>query len=59
MSSNVSSNPGVQNRGASTRGALPVSPLETRLRAQMAERILVLDGAMGTMIQRYKLPEAD
>ena len=25
----------------------------------LAERILVLDGAMGTMIQRYKLGEAD
>ena len=25
----------------------------------MRERIVVLDGAMGTMIQRYKLSEAD
>ena len=25
----------------------------------LKERILVLDGAMGTMIQRYKLDEAD
>ena len=25
----------------------------------MRERILVLDGAMGTMIQRYQLSEAD
>src|SRR6267143_3702238 len=30
-------------------------PLETLLR----ERIVLLDGAMGTMIQRYKLSEAD
>ena len=30
-------------------------PLETLLR----ERIVVLDGAMGTMIQRYKLSEGD
>src|SRR5437899_9090856 len=30
-------------------------PLETL----MHERIVVLDGAMGTMIQRYKLSEAD
>ncbi len=30
-------------------------PLETLLR----QRIVVLDGAMGTMIQRYKLPEDD
>jgi 5-methyltetrahydrofolate--homocysteine methyltransferase len=32
-----------------------VHPLEALLR----ERIVVLDGAMGTMIQRYKLGEAD
>ena len=30
-----------------------------RLEALMCERIVVLDGAMGTMIQRYKLAEAD
>ena len=29
------------------------------LESLMAERILILDGAMGTMIQRYKLNEAD
>ena len=29
------------------------------LRALLAERILVLDGAMGTMIQQYKLQEED
>jgi 5-methyltetrahydrofolate--homocysteine methyltransferase len=29
----------------------------TRLRAALAERILVLDGAMGTMVQRYQLTE--
>lgn len=29
------------------------------LNAQLEERILVLDGAMGTMIQRYKLEEED
>src|SRR5215469_16067459 len=32
-----------------------IHPLEALLR----ERIVVLDGAMGTMIQRYKLSEAD
>jgi len=32
-----------------------VHPLE----ALMRERIVVLDGAMGTMIQGYKLSEAD
>lgn len=31
------------------------SPLELLLK----ERILILDGAMGTMIQRHKLEEAD
>ncbi|MFN5151874.1 MAG: methionine synthase [Burkholderiales bacterium] len=38
---------------------IDVSPLEQDLRARMAKRILVLDGAMGTMIQRYRLSEAD
>ncbi|MFT4101403.1 MAG: methionine synthase, partial [Burkholderiaceae bacterium] len=33
------------------------SPTETRLRELLARRILILDGAMGTMIQRYKLTE--
>src|SRR3954471_4744954 len=32
-----------------------IHPLELLMR----ERIVVLDGAMGTMIQRYKLGEAD
>ncbi|MGE0801625.1 MAG: methionine synthase [Lautropia sp.] len=34
------------------------SAAETRLRQLLAERILILDGAMGTMIQQYKLTEA-
>jgi 5-methyltetrahydrofolate--homocysteine methyltransferase len=34
------------------------SPVETLLREQLAKRILILDGATGTMIQRYKLTEA-
>jgi 5-methyltetrahydrofolate--homocysteine methyltransferase len=29
------------------------------LRSQLENRILILDGAMGTMIQRHKLGEAD
>ena len=37
----------------------PVSATESTLRALLAERILILDGAMGTMIQQYKLSEAD
>src|SRR5947209_12769606 len=36
---------------------LPSSPTEQRLRRLAAERILVLDGAMGTMIQELKLDE--
>ncbi|MGB5600427.1 MAG: homocysteine S-methyltransferase family protein, partial [Thiothrix litoralis] len=31
----------------------------TQLQQALADRILILDGAMGTMIQRYKLEEAD
>ncbi|MBC3883515.1 methionine synthase [Undibacterium griseum] len=38
---------------------VPVSATETRLRSLLQQRILILDGAMGTMIQRYKLTEAD
>jgi 5-methyltetrahydrofolate--homocysteine methyltransferase len=36
-----------------------MSPTEQRLRELAANRILVIDGAMGTMIQRHKLTEAD
>ena len=32
---------------------------ELKLRELLAQRILILDGAMGTMIQQYKLTEAD
>ena len=38
--------------------SLPVSPVETKLRELAAQRILVLDGAMGTMIQALHLDEA-
>ncbi len=38
---------------------MPESSVEDRLRQLLARRILLLDGAMGTMIQRYKLTEAD
>ena len=31
----------------------------TKLLELLGERILFLDGAMGTMIQRYRLGEAD
>ncbi|MEI6033165.1 MAG: methionine synthase [Verrucomicrobiae bacterium] len=36
-----------------------ISSTEMRLRELLAERILILDGAMGTMVQQYKLQEAD
>ena len=36
---------------------LPESPAFAPLRQQLAKRILVLDGATGTMIQQYKLSE--
>ncbi|NOU25356.1 MAG: methionine synthase [Methylotenera sp.] len=36
-----------------------ISSTEQQLRALLKQRILILDGAMGTMIQQYKLSEAD
>lgn len=33
--------------------------IESRLRELLNQRILIIDGAMGTMIQRYKLQEED
>ncbi len=35
-----------------------ISPTETLLREILARRIMILDGAMGTIIQQYKLDEA-
>ncbi|MGJ8619289.1 MAG: methionine synthase [Methylophilaceae bacterium] len=35
------------------------SPIEKQLHALLKKRILILDGATGTMIQQYKLTEAD
>ncbi|MGZ5834438.1 MAG: homocysteine S-methyltransferase family protein, partial [Telluria sp.] len=40
-----------------TRPAAP-SPVEAQLRAILSRRIMILDGAMGTIIQQYKLDEA-
>ncbi len=37
----------------------PISPTETLLRDILARRIMFLDGAMGTIIQQYKLGEAE
>jgi len=39
--------------------SLPLTAKGERFLALLAERILVLDGAMGTMIQQHKLEEAD
>lgn len=36
-----------------------MSSIKKQLEAALAKQILILDGAMGTMIQRYKLEEAD
>lgn len=38
---------------------LPFSPSMARIREELTRRILFLDGGMGTMIQGYKLTEAD
>src|SRR5258708_25044664 len=38
---------------------MTASPRTSQLRAALDRRILVLDGAMGTMIQRYGLEEPD
>lgn len=35
-----------------------LSPIETQLREILSRRIMILDGAMGTIIQQYKLDEA-
>lgn len=36
-----------------------ISPIELQLRNLLEKRILIRDGAMGTMIKQYKLTEAD
>lgn len=41
------------------RFSLYTNPSAQELISQLKDRILVLDGAMGTMIQRYNLTEAD
>ena len=38
---------------------MDIQQRKTLFEAELAKRILVLDGAMGTMIQSYKLEEAD
>jgi len=39
--------------------ASPMTATESRLRELLARRILILDGAMGTLIQQYRLSEAE
>ncbi|MGJ7915620.1 methionine synthase [Massilia sp. LXY-6] len=40
-----------------TTAALATSPVDAQLREILARRIMILDGAMGTIIQQYKLDE--
>jgi len=40
-----------------TTAAPAISKTETQLRAILSRRIMILDGAMGTIIQQYKLDE--
>jgi 5-methyltetrahydrofolate--homocysteine methyltransferase len=47
----------LESRTMTTR-TVPPSPVEAQLRAILARRIMILDGAMGTIIQQYKLDEA-
>ena len=42
-----------------TAATTTISPTETLLRDLLARRILILDGAMGTIIQQYHLGEAE
>ncbi|MCH1932607.1 5-methyltetrahydrofolate--homocysteine methyltransferase, partial [Shewanella sp. A25] len=37
----------------------PSSPVRQQLESALSQRILIIDGAMGTMIQAYKLEEED
>ncbi|KFZ37479.1 methionine synthase [Shewanella mangrovi] len=37
----------------------PSAPVRQQLESTLSQRILIIDGAMGTMIQGYKLEEAD
>ncbi|MBC7685650.1 MAG: homocysteine S-methyltransferase family protein, partial [Bdellovibrionales bacterium] len=40
-----------------TSAASAIPAIETQLRAILSRRIMILDGAMGTIIQQYKLDE--
>jgi 5-methyltetrahydrofolate--homocysteine methyltransferase len=43
----------------SPESPMPESPIRSRLAALLEQRIAILDGAMGTMVQRHGLEEAD
>ena len=60
MSPSPASTPGIQTQPtAQTPQALPALQTLQTLHRLLADRILILDGAMGTMIQRHKLTEGD
>ena len=44
---------------AANHNPLQICATELKLREILKKRIMILDGAMGTMIQQYKLSEAD
>ena len=48
-----------QTKNNPTRGLGMILDVRERLDDSLAQRILVLDGAMGTMIQRHRLTEAE
>src|SRR5688500_9475473 len=48
-----------QGRPEAPEGRTPARSAVERLPALLDERILILDGAMGTMIQRHQLSDAD
>ena len=48
-----------QAASISTKKPATISATEQKLREILQARIMILDGAMGTMIQQYKLTEAD
>ena len=51
--------PNILKTGIEKSGIKRTVTTEQKLRELLFQRILILDGAMGTMIQQYKLTEAD
>ncbi len=52
-------NPSAATAAPSSRVPAPADSVRARLERLLAQRILVLDGAMGSLIQGYRLSEAD